>query len=173
MRLVLSAATAGSSLAVWTDAKELKPMGLDPEARPAGHIAGDRRHPARLDLGRALAHRADHVMVVNRLAFNVGVVPAGQIDPLDRVQLGEQLKGPEDRGPADIELLAARVIDQVGGGEMAVPFGDQASHDAARLGQPIASPVEAGDDRRGVGHWPTIPRIKPNPGSLLTILSLI
>ena len=91
-------------------------------------------------------------MVVDGLAFDVGVIPAGQVHPLDCVELGEQLQGPEDRGPANVQLPLSGVINQVGGAEMAAPLGDQLGDHAARLSQPIAGQVEGRDDCRWFRH---------------------
>ena len=122
-------------------------MGLDLEPGCAADISGDGGHPAGFDLGRSGALRADHVMVVHRLALDVGMVAVGQVDPLDRVQLGEQLERPEDRGPAHVQPALAGIVDKVGSREVAVSAGDQAGHHAARLGQPVARPVKHADDR--------------------------
>ena len=53
------------------------------------------------------------VMVVDRLAFDIGVLAIGQVHSFDRAELGEQLEGPEDRRPADIEPAFAGVVDQI------------------------------------------------------------
>jgi len=55
------------------------------------------------------------MVVVNRLAGHVGVVAVRQVDPFHQRQLREQLERPEHGGPADRNLLAARVGDEVRG----------------------------------------------------------
>lgn len=72
------------------------------------------------DVLTAPADRADEVVVVLlRVAHHICVRSARQIEPLHDLQGGEQLEGPENRGPADVELLAPAALQQVGRGEMA------------------------------------------------------
>ena len=44
------------------------------------------------------------------LARDVGVLAAGQVDPLDGAQLDQQVEGPEDRGAPDPEPSATQVV---------------------------------------------------------------
>ena len=102
-------------------------VGLACAPRQAGHtpnssrrcsstgsrLAGDvTDHPAQagvVDLGRPAAARADHVMVVDRLAADVGVLAGRQIDALDDAELLEDLERPEDRRPTDAEVARPRL----------------------------------------------------------------
>ena len=44
------------------------------------------------------------MVVVGRLAADVGVLAARQVDALDRAEIREDLERPEDRRPADAEV---------------------------------------------------------------------
>ena len=87
-----------------------------------------------------------------RVAADVGVVAVGQVDPLDEPQVREHVERPEDRRPPDPQAPAARVVDEVGGREVALARGDEVGDRAARLGQPVAGVVEGGDQRLGGRH---------------------
>ena len=85
---------------------------------------------------------ADGVVVVDRVAGDVGVVAARQVDALHEAQRREQVERPEDRRPADVQPAPPGVLDQLGRGEVPVSCGDQPGDGAARLGQPVAGAVE-------------------------------
>src|SRR5690242_6676081 len=74
-------------LACRAQAEQLEPMGLDPVAALAGDLLEDAGHAAVADVGRAPAARADHVMVVGRLAGDEGMVARWQIEAFDEAEL--------------------------------------------------------------------------------------
>ena len=76
-------------------------MGIEREAGLQLDLGGDRLDPEIADLRAASAASADDVMVVSRLAYHVGMLAIGQVEPFDEAELLEQLKGPEDGGAAD------------------------------------------------------------------------
>ena len=132
--------------------EQLQAMVVDAEARLAGHVAN---HPAQagvIDLGRPAAARADHVMVVDRLAADIGVLAGGQIDALDDAELLEDLERPEDRRPSDPEVARPRLGHDARRGEVPVPICDEAGERPARLGQPVAGLVERGHERGWIVH---------------------
>ena len=91
-------------------------------------------------------------MVVNGLAADIGVPTGREVDPLDDTEGGEQVQRPEDRRPTDPKVALAGVLDELGGGEVAVMAGDQLGHLPARLGEPIAGSIEGQDEGAGVVH---------------------
>lgn len=121
-------------------------MGIDAVAGPPRDLVGDGLHTEVLDLGRPSAARADHVMVMERLAGDVGVLAARKVDALERVELGIQLESPEDRGSPYAQPLRARVAQQIGCREMALAVRDQLGHSAARGGDPVARTGQGGHE---------------------------
>jgi hypothetical protein len=85
---------------------------------------------------------ADDVVVVLRLARDVGVVAAGQVDALEDVKLGEKVQGPEDGGATDAQILGAGVGEQVVRREVPVARRHELGHGAAWLGEAVAGFVE-------------------------------
>src|SRR5437870_1777956 len=81
---------------------------------------------ALVDANRAAAARADEMVVMRRLAADVGVLPAGQVDPLDQVEAGQQLQRAEDGRPTEPGALTPRRAQEILGGEVALPLSDQA-----------------------------------------------
>ena len=79
------------------------------------------------DVGRPTTAGAhDVVMMAARLAGDVGMVAIGQVDALDEARREEQVQGPEDRSPADLQPSPFRVDQQVGGAEVAATsIGDE------------------------------------------------
>src|SRR5262245_1358106 len=134
--------------------EQLEPVAVDPITGPALDRADDVPDPGVVDLGRPAAALADDVVVMGRLAADIGVITVRQVDPLDDVQLVEGVEGPEHRRPADIESLCPGVGEDVGGRERPVPLGDERSHGTARLGQAHAGAVEGGDERGWISHDP-------------------
>ena len=60
------------------------------------------------------------MVVVCRLARDVGVLARRQVEALDGAQIDQDVECPEDRRPADPEPPSARIRDEVGRGEMTV-----------------------------------------------------
>ena len=108
-----------------TQAEELESVVVDPVAGLSGDLANDRPQTGVVDPGRPPAARADDVMMVRRLAADVGMLAGRQVQPFDGAELGEDLERPEDRRPPDAETPGSRRDDQLGGREMAVLIGDE------------------------------------------------
>lgn len=121
-------------------------MGVDPVAGPSPDLPGDLSQAEIRDVGRPATARADDVVVMGRLAGDVGMPAGGQLEPLDEAEFGEQVEGPEDRRPSDPEPLRARLGDELGGREMTRLRGDQRRHGAPRLGGSVARAVEGGEE---------------------------
>jgi hypothetical protein len=128
-------------------AEQLEAVAVDAEPRPALHGPHDVADAAVVDLGRAAAALAHDVVVVGRLATDVGVLAVRQVEALDHVQLVERVQGTEDRRPADPEASVTGVGEDVGRGEGPVTFGDERGHVAASIGQAEASGVKGGKQR--------------------------
>jgi len=73
--------------------EQLDPMRVHNVPGPRLDLAGHGLHPAVLDLRAAAAPLADDVMVVGRLAHDVGVLPGRKVEALDEAELLEQLEG--------------------------------------------------------------------------------
>ena len=89
------------------------------------------------------------MVVVGRLAGDVGVLAGWQVQALDEAELEQHVECPEDGRPADAEVRAGARVDQVGRREVAVLVGDERRHRAPRLGHAVARCARA---RRGGGR---------------------
>ena len=87
------------------------------------------------------------MVVVRALAGDVGMVAAGQVQPLDDAQLGEHVQRPEDRGAAKAPMLRPGGRDQVRGSEVAGPLGDQAGDRQTCIGRSVGRGAESRDER--------------------------
>ena len=122
-------------------------MALDPIARPLCDLLGDRSNAAIVDVDRATAVRTDHVVVVIiRLARDVGVLAVRQIDALHDAEVHEQVQGPEDGRPADARLARPCVRQQGGRGEVALTAFQRRRDGPPWLGQTVTGSVERPQD---------------------------
>jgi len=110
-----------------TQAEEFETVVIDAITRPTGDLAHDVAQAGVVDLVRATAPRTDDVVVMRRLAADVGVLAARQVEPLDDAQLREDFEGPKDGRPTDARAASPGSGDQLGRGEVAVTVRDQAS----------------------------------------------
>jgi hypothetical protein len=108
------------------------------------------------DIAAAAAARANDVMVVGRLARDVGVVAARQVEPLHGAEAGEDVQGPEDGRPPDPEALRARLGDQIRRREMGPLLRDQLGDRPPRLRQAVALTFEGDEQGIGSEHGRTI-----------------
>ena len=125
-----------------------------PDSLSAGRPRYDSPQALIGDVRDAAAARADHVVVMERLANDIGVFACRQVDALDRAQLGEHLEGAEDGCPSEPQPARPRMVDEIGRREVPLVLGDQRSDGAPRFGEPVAGAFEGGGDRRGVEHCP-------------------
>src|SRR5690349_9988355 len=105
--------------------EQFETVAVDREPGPPLDRPDDVADPAIVDLGRAPAVLADHVVVMGRLAGDVGVVAVREVDPLDDVELHERVNRPEDGRPPDAQAAGLRVREEVGGGKRALAARDQ------------------------------------------------
>jgi hypothetical protein len=87
------------------------------------------------------------MVVMRRLAADVGVLPAGQIDALDQIKAGQQLQRAEDGGATEAGALTPGRPKEVLGGEMTLPLGNQPGHAATGGGNPISMLLQRRHDR--------------------------
>ncbi len=127
-------------------------MVVDPVAGPPLDVAHDRAPAGVVDVAARPHVRADDVVVMDRLAGDVGVLAGRQVEALDGVQIGQDVERPEDRRPADAEASGSGVGDQIGRGEVPGSRRDQLGDRPPGAGQPIAGVVEGGLQRRRLGH---------------------
>ena len=110
-------------------------MRLNFEARAPGRLGGDGVNAAVIDLGDCATRDADEMMVVRRLARDVGVSAVWEINPLDEILVGEEFEETEDGGAPDAEAALLSVGEEVGGGEVSLPTRDQGGELTARPGE--------------------------------------
>jgi hypothetical protein len=127
---------------------------VDPIAGSSSDLVDDGLEPCVVDLARSAAARADDVVMVASLAGDVGVLARWQVQALDESQALEGLQCPEHRGPPHAQPPPTSGRDEVGGGEVAVLFGDQLSQRPSRSGAAEAGSVERNEDRGRVAHGP-------------------
>lgn len=100
------------------------------------------------------------MVVMGGLAGDVRVLAGGEVDPLNDAQLGENVQCAEDRGAADTKSALARILREVGGGEVTRSRREQGGHGTPRTGQPIAGVRDSGDDWLGITHAQMILSLK-------------
>ncbi len=101
------------------------------------------------DIGGPPAPGADDVMVmVGRLAGDVGVIARRQVDPLNGPHGFQDLERSEDRCPPDPEVPGGCIVHQVRSGEVPRAGRDEIGHCATRHRQSVASPIQRGE--RGI-----------------------
>ena len=128
---------------------ELQSMRADPPAGPPLDVVHGRDDALVADVRHATAAFADDVMVMATwTAGHVGVLAGGEIDPLEDLELGQQVEDAEDRRTADPEAPHPGVLDEVRGSEMTFARGDEVGDDAPRLRQAVAGRIHRLDERR-------------------------
>lgn len=140
-------------LARGTHPEQLKTMGVDPVAGALLDRLRDRAYPHIAHLGAAAAAFTDQVVVMmGRVAHDVGVITAYQVDALDEPKRLEDLKGPKDGGPADPRVNSVRLDYQVLRGEPALARGNDLGHCAAWSGELVSGAVENFKNGGGIAH---------------------
>jgi hypothetical protein len=122
-------------LAARASTEELKPMRLNFKARAPGGLGGDGVNAAVIDLGDCATQDADEVVVVRRLARDVGVSAVGEVNSLHEILVGEEFEETEDGGAPDTEAALFSVGEEVSGGEVPLPTRDQGGELTARPGE--------------------------------------
>src|SRR3954467_14119279 len=106
-----------------TQAEELEAVRVNAEPGETLDFGDSLVQPGIGDLGRPAAARAHDVMVVRSRAGNVGVLPAGQVEPLDDAELDQEIQGAEQRRSADTEMAVPGNRGQLGRGEVPIVGG--------------------------------------------------
>lgn len=121
-------------------------MGIDPVAALGSDPAHDPAETRVVHVGGAPASAADQVVVVvGRLAGDVGMITGRQVDPLDGPDRRESVDRAEDRRAPDVEAPRRGIVHQVGRREVPASSGDDVGHGPTRPGQAIAGAAEGGD----------------------------
>jgi hypothetical protein len=108
-------------------------VAFDQKVASTTDFVDDRLQPRLLHLDRSAARTAHDVMVMLLgRARDVRVLARRQIDPLERLDLRQQVKRPEDRCATYPEAADARQAEQIRGREVATLLGDQADQRLAR-----------------------------------------
>lgn len=128
--------------ALGAQSEQLDPMRVDHVARPALDLARHRLDPAIFDLGASTTALADDVMVVCRLADDVGVLSGRKVEALDEAELLEQLQGAEDGRPTDAKPTPFCLADEIERGEMIPALRDHLGNEPARLRHVVAGFVQ-------------------------------
>jgi hypothetical protein len=110
-------------------------MRLNFETGAPGRLGGDGVNAAVINLGDCAARDTDEVVVVRRLAWDVGVSAVWEINPLDEVLVGKEFEETEDGGASDAEAALLGVGKEVGGGEVPLPTRDKGGELTARPGE--------------------------------------
>ena len=110
-------------------------MRLNFETGAPGRLGGDGVNAAVINLGDCAARDTDEVVVVRRLAWDVGVSAVWEINPLDEVLVGKEFEETEDGGASDAEAALLGVGEQIGGGEVPRSARDQGGEFTARPGK--------------------------------------
>ena len=131
-------------------------MVVDAVARRPFEVADDVAQASVGDITAAATPRAHDVVVVGRLARDVRMVAARQVEPLHRAKTGEDVKRAEDRGPPDPEPPRARLGHQVRRGEMGGLIGDQPGDGLSGLRQAIPVTLKGDEEWIGIDHAWTI-----------------
>jgi hypothetical protein len=139
-------------LAVGAAPEQLEAVVVDSVAGPALDVVDDGTPPGVVDVVAPAARRADDMVVMGGFARHVGMLATGQVDPLDRLHLGEQVERPEDRRATDPETAPSGVGHEIRGGEMRGPGRDQLRDRAPRIGRSVAGVVEGGADGDRIGR---------------------
>ncbi len=92
------------------------------------------------------------MVVMGRLAGNVGVLTGGQIKAFQDVQVGEQVECPKYRRSTDAQAAIARLIDEVGRREVALALLDQLRDSATWLREPVSGEIECRHERLWFCH---------------------
>lgn len=136
-------------------------MLIDPKARVSRDLGDDGAQPMVVDVPGPTATRAHDMVVVARIARDVGVLPGRKIEAFDRLDVDQEVERPEDRGPAKTEATTTRLDDEVGGREVAVLLGDQPGDSAAWFRSSVAALIQRGQERRGIHHAADRSRLDP------------
>jgi hypothetical protein len=144
----------GGGLAVRAAPEQLETVVVDAVARSFLDLTDDGSPAGVIDISAGSAVGADDVVVMDGLAGHVGVLAAGQVEALDRAEVGQHIERAEDRGAADTEASLAGVRYQVGRREMPVASCDQVGDRAASLGESVSGVIEGVLDGDGLSHGP-------------------
>lgn len=86
------------------------------------------------------------------VAHDVCVGASREIKPLHDAQVREQIKGAEDRRPADVHPLATAAFQQIGGGEVTFGCRNEPGYQAPVWRWLVTCAFERLDDASGLVH---------------------
>jgi class 3 adenylate cyclase len=99
------------------------------------------------------------VVVVRRRARDVRVLAARQVEPFNHTEVGQQVQGTKQRGPADAQAPRPSHLLELRGGEMTIVLGDECRHRPPWAGEPIPRRIEGVDDRVRFDHGRMLPSL--------------
>ncbi len=82
------------------------------------------------------------VVVVGRLARDVGVLPRRQVEALEQTELLEEVERPEDGRAADAEPPLPYLVDEVRRSEVALALRDQLADHTPSVRQAVTRALE-------------------------------
>ena len=126
------------------ETEELDPVQVDEIARGRFDRAGQRVDPAILDLGITTAPLAHDVVVMGRLAHDVGMLAVRQIEPFDETELLEELQRPKHGRPPHAQPSSLRLREQVERREVPVTLLHEIGDGASGRRDSVAGAIESG-----------------------------
>ena len=117
-------------------------MVVDAVASPSGNLAEHDAESGVVDLAGAPAARADHMVVVRSLAYDIGMVATRQVQPLHGAEGFQDLECSEHRGAPDAKMPLPRFVDELARGEVPVAMGNEIRQRPPRLSQAVSGAIE-------------------------------
>ena len=127
-------------------------MFVDPIAGVPGDLGHDGPQAMIVDVPGPTTTGADDVVMVLRVARDIGVLAGRQVQSFDRLDLDQEVERPEDRRPSEAEAAATRLDDEIRGREVPVLLGDESGDGTPRFRSPVAGLLKRSKDGRGVHH---------------------
>jgi hypothetical protein len=105
-------------------------------------LGRDFSHSALPEIHRPPALSANDVVMVAWVAADVRVIAVRQVQPLDRLEIGEDLQGPEDGRASGSEAPTPGIGNQVGRVKRAIAAEDEIDDCPPRVGHAISRAIE-------------------------------
>jgi len=122
-------------LTVGALAEQLKPMLLDLESGAPRRLCRHSVNAAVANIGGGAALEADEMVVVRRLAWDVGVASIRKIESLHKALLCKEFKETKDGGATDPEAASLRIVQELCRREVALSLPNEFCELAARPGK--------------------------------------
>jgi hypothetical protein len=107
-------------LTVGALAEQLKPMLLDLESRASRRLCRHSVNAAVANIGGGAALKADEMVVVRWLAWDVGVASIRKVESLHKALLCKKFKETKDGGATDTEAAPLRIVQELCRSEVAL-----------------------------------------------------